>query len=257
MRFAPLGLVLLAGSAYGQTRPILTEEATTAPSGTIVLEAGAAAIAKEPNFVTGHERTVWDVPELRMVYSPAGNVEVDLEWTGRIVAVHDPDFGTVSDFGDVVLRTKLRFVDLGPGRPAFGARYTLSLPETNSLKGLGPNTERMSAQFLLTVPAGSTRVHVNAGVAIEDKPLEIHAQSDFFAYGLALEQPVGGRFSVLAEANGRGVGKGYAGADRRGEARAGVRYAAGHVRFDAAARRGYEPADGHWGFTAGLAWTIR
>ena len=93
-------------SGASQTRPLLTEEATTAAGGTMVLEIGAQAISDEPNFLTGALRDRWEGPQLRLVYSPADPVEVDVEWTVRVGAKDDPDFGDVSDFGDVALRAK-------------------------------------------------------------------------------------------------------------------------------------------------------
>jgi len=50
-----------AGSALAQTRPLQTEEATTATAGRIALEAGATVMAKERNFLAGSVRTRWDV----------------------------------------------------------------------------------------------------------------------------------------------------------------------------------------------------
>ena len=52
----------MAESAAAQTRPLVTEEAWTAPRGTIVLEAGADAMRAVPNFLTGETRTRLDVP---------------------------------------------------------------------------------------------------------------------------------------------------------------------------------------------------
>ena len=66
-----------------QTRPLQTEQADTARAGTIVLEAGGQVIKAEPNFLTGGKRTRWEAPNLRLVYSPADNVEMDVEWTVR------------------------------------------------------------------------------------------------------------------------------------------------------------------------------
>lgn len=256
MRVLLVLVALAPGFGYAQTRPLLTEEASTAPAGTLVLETGVDAIRGEPNFVTGRARSRWDAPVLRLVHSPADNVEIDVEWTGRIMARHDPDFGDSSDYGDVVLRSKLRFAPEGPGRPAFAARFTLALPETGSIEGLGPNTLRMSAQLLLTKSFGALTLHANAGVAIQDEPLEPHAQTDFLAYGLAAGRALG-RGEILGEIAGLGVGRGAPGADRHAEARAGLRWRAGRVRWDAAVRRGLEAADGTWGATAGLAWTVR
>ncbi len=240
MRLAALALavVLLPVAAVAQTRPLLTEEASTAAGGTVAIEAGVDAIRAEPSFVTGRERDRIDAPVVRVVYSPADTVEVDVEWTGRIFARDDPDFGSVSDWGDVVLRTKVRFAGDRDGHPAFGARFAVALPETKPTKGLGPNTLRFLAQFLLSKTLGRTSVHANAGVAIEDKPLSLHAQSDFFAYGLAVEQRLMPRLAAVAEVAGHGIGKGVPGADRHAEARAGLRLGAGRLRWDAAVRRG-------------------
>jgi hypothetical protein len=83
----------------------------------VVLEVGGDFIRDEPNFLTGSERDRWDAPVLRLVYSPARNVELDLEWTAVVGAIDDPDFGTVSDFGDVALRAKVNFVQEDRGGP--------------------------------------------------------------------------------------------------------------------------------------------
>lgn len=257
MRIAACLLFLASTPAFTQTRPLLTEEATTAPAGRLVLEVGGDLIRNEPNFVTGSERSRWDLPVLRLVYSPADNVEMDLEWTARVIARNDPDFADASDFGDVSLRAKVRFAEESNGHPAFSARFAVTLPETNSLKGLGPNTIRMSAQLLLSQSVGRARVDANAGLAIQDRPLAPHAQSDFLAYGVAIVCPAAGRFAAVAEVAGLGVGQGSPGADRRAEARAGARLSAGRARWDLAVRRGLAAADGDWGVTAGVAWRVR
>ena len=253
---AASSLLLSASSAaVAQTRPLQTEEASTAPAGTVVLEVGGDFIRDEPNFLTGKERDRWDAPVLRLVYSPARSVELDLEWTVRVGAIDDPDFGTVSDFGDVALRAKVNFVQEDRGVPGLGARFTVTLPETSFGNGLGPNALRMSAQVLVSKTLGRTSVHANAGLAIHDEVLRPHEQRDFFTYGLALVRRIGSA-AIVAEVAGR-AGKGAPGAEERSEARAGFRFGRGRVRWDAAVRRGFADADGGWGLTAGLSWTMR
>ena len=252
-------LMLLASAptlALAQTRPLLTEEAATAPAGTLVLEAGGDFSRNEPNFLTGRERDRWDAPVMRLVYSPARTVELDLEWVGRVGVLDDPDFGSVSDFGDVTLRAKVSFMEEDRQAPGLAARFTVTLPETSFGNGLGPNALRMSAQVLVSKTFGGTAVHANAGLAIHDEVLRPHEQRDFFAYGVAVVRPVGARVSIVAEVAGR-AGKGAPGAEERAEARAGLRLGRGRIRWDAALRRGLAAADGTWGITAGLAWTIR
>ena len=254
--FIAAALASAAASAPAQTRPLLTEEAATAPAGRVTLEAGADAIRAEPNFLTGRARDRLDLPVLRLVFSPAGNVEMDLEWVGRVVARHDPDFGDVSDWGDVTLRAKVRLAGESGPRPAVAARFAVTLPETSFGNGLGPNTLRMLAQFLVTKTAGGFAFHADAGLGLQDEVLRPHEQRDFLVYGLAVTQKVGRGAALVAEVAGR-AGKGAPGADERSEARLGLRLGSGRLRADAAARRGLAAADGTWGLTAGLTWVAR
>jgi hypothetical protein len=250
-------LLFLAGSqVHAQTLPFTTEEADAGPKGRLTLEVGGAVIGAEPNFLTGGERTRWDGPLLRLVYCPADNVELDLEWTAGVGALDDPNFGDTSDWGDVVLRAKLRLQDQGPRRPEISARFLVTLPETDADHGLGPNTLRMAVQLLLSRSAGRFALHANAGLAVQDQVQELVSQDDFLAYGLSVQSRLGAGFSLGAEVAGL-AGKGSPGTDARHEARFGVRYGNGAWRWSAAVRRGLGPADGRWGLSAGLTTTLR
>lgn len=227
----------------------------TAKAGSISFETGGDFTRSVPNFITGQARDRIDAPLLRLVFSPADPVEIDVEWVGRVVALKDPTFGTVSDFGDVTLRCKTRV--WGPARgAALAARFAVSLPETNEARGLGPNALRMSADLLFTRTFDKGRVHANAGLALQDRPLQAHAQSDFFAYGLAAERALSTRLTAVAEIAGL-TGKGAPGADERSEVRAGLRFSVGKAVVDGAARVGLAAADGGFGFTAGLRVPLR
>ena len=258
-------LLLGAGSAAGaQTRPLRTETAETAAAGTLVLETGFDVIADEPSYLTGALRTRWDGPLLRAVYSPADSVELDVEWVAAVGVTGEKGRGEVQswDWGDVALRAKWRFARGGGRRPALGTRFGVFLPQTSFEDtefrplGLGPNTLRAFVEALVTQPVGRGRLLANAGLLIFDKVLDLHDQNDFLSYGLALEWPLGSGLTAVAEVAGR-AGQGSPGADQSSEARAGVRYRRGRVRFDAAVRRGLLATDGTWGVTAGLAWTAR
>ncbi len=208
-------------------------------------------IRAEPNFLTGSERDRYDGPILRFVFSPSDRVEMDLEWVARVGVLGDPDFGDVSDSGDVTLRAKTRLLG-GRGAPlTLGVRFGVTLPETSYGNGLGPNALRMSAQVLASLAAGETWAHANAGLAIHDEVERPHEQRDFLAYGLAVGRRVG-RLDLLGELAGR-LGEGRPGAEARSEARVGVRVRRGRVVADAALRRGLASADGTWGVTGGLS----
>jgi len=257
-------LAVGSGSAVAQTRPLLTEPAVTAPAGTLVFETGVDVIADEPSYVTGVERARWDGPLLRLVYSPASSVELDLEWVARVGVWGEEGRGDIqsSDWGDVTLRAKWRVVAGRGGGPTLGARFGVVLPQTSyddeqfRPLGLGPNTLRAFVEGLLTQPLGSARLHVDLGLFVHDEVYRPHDQRDFLSYGLAVEWPATARVALLAEVTGR-TGDGEPGADVRAEARAGLRFGGRRLRWDVALRRGLASADGTWGATVGLAWTAR
>ncbi len=261
-----VGVVSLLASleAEAQTRPLLTEPAVTAPAGTLVFETGVDLVADEPSYVTGARRTRWDGPLLRLVYSPARNVELDFEWMARVGVAGEEGRGDLqsSDWGDVTLRAKWRIVEGEAGHPAIGARFGVVLPQTSFEDvelhplGLGPNTLRAFVEGLLTHPLGRGRIHFNAGLFLHDEVYRPHDQRDFVSYALAFEWPATGRLALLVEVTGR-TGDGEPGAEVRSEARAGLRLGGGRLRWDLALRRGIASADGTWGVTAGLSWDAR
>ncbi len=262
--WAALALVALgAGPASGQNRPLLTEPAATARSGTLVFETGLEATFSEPSYLTGIERNRWDGPLLRLVYSPADNVELDLEWVARVGVWNEAGREVQgSDWGDVSLRAKWRILAGRPGRPTLGARFGVVLPETEFEDeqfrplGLGPNTLRAFAEALVSQPLGRLRLDVNAGLLLHDEVLRPHEQRDFFVYGMALEWTARPAVSLVAEWAGR-TGDGMPGAQQRSEARVGLRLGSGRLRGDAALRRGLYAADGGWGGTLGITWLAR
>ena len=255
---APLAVAVLGLSSplLAQTRPLLTETAETAPGGTVVFETGMDFISSEPNFVTGLPRDRYDGPLLRLVFSPAGNVEIDLEGVAVVYTPDDPVFGSTSDAGDVTLRTKVRLLPERRGRPCLSARFAVSLPETKATRGLGPNTLRMLAQVLLSKRAGRFSLDGNVGMAIQDEVFTPSAQNDFLAFGAAVAYRAVPKLQLVGEVAGR-TGQGSAGSDEHVEARFGARFGRGRVVGDVAVRRGLAKADGTWGFTAGLSWTLR
>ena len=256
-------LALRAAAASGQDRPLLTESALTARGGTLVFETGFDAIAKEPSYVTDLERTKWEGPLLRLVYSPADNVELDVEWVALVGVWGEP--GRVvqdSDWGDVSLRAKWRALRGRGRRPTLGARFAVTLPETEYEDeqfrplGLGPNTTRVTIEALATEPLGPVRLDLNLGFLLFEEVFRPHEQRDFLAYAAALVWTARPSLAVVAEVHGR-AGDGMRGADESAEARAGLRLGRGRLKADAALRRGLSAADGTWGVTAGLRWVVR
>ena len=267
-RTVPTSALLLAvlaacGAASGQEQPLRTETAHTARAGTLVFETGIDLMADEPSYITGLERNRWDGPLLRLVYSPADNVELDLEWVTRVGVWDEPGREVQSSYwGDVTLRAKWRIHAGGAGRPTLGARFGVALPQTEFEDeefrplGLGPNTTRVAIEGLVSQPLGPLRLDLNAGLLLFEEVFRAHEQRDFLAYGAALEWAPRPSLSLVAELAGR-AGDGMRGADQSSEARVGLRLGRGRLRGSAALRRGLLSTDGEWGATLGLTWTVR
>jgi len=260
---ASLLVVLAAAAASGQDLPLRTESALTAKAGTLVFETGFDVIKGEPSYVTGLERNRWDGPLLKLVYSPADNVELDLEWVARVGVWDEPGREVQSSYwGDVSLRAKWRIVSGRAGRPTLGARFAVTLPETEYEDeefrplGLGPNTTRVAIEALVTQPLGRVRLDLNAGLLLFEEVFRAHEQRDFLSYGVALAWTARPSLSLVAELAGR-AGDGMPGADQSSEARVGLRLGRGRLRVEAALRRGLLRTDGGWGGTLGLSWTLR
>jgi hypothetical protein len=98
---------------------------------------------------------------------------------------------------------------------------------------------------------------VNGGIALLDDPTTAHTQNDLLSFGVAFERPLSESWAVMAEVAGLAGNQGTPGADARSEARAGVRFGKGCVRWDFALRQGLTDTAGNLGVTGGLAWTIR
>jgi hypothetical protein len=260
----PITLLVCAPPIAAQTRPLRTEQAGTAPAGRLVLETGFDLIANDPSYVTGVKRSAWNGPLLRLVFSPADSVELDVEWVALVGILGDtqPPGVRSTAFGDVALRAKWRLLKGVGRRPTLGVRFGVYLPETpyNDKQfrplGLGPNAMRSFAEGLITQRMGRGLIHANLGLFLADEVLRPHEQRDLLSYGLALEWPLRPALAALAELAGQ-AGSGRPGADAHAEARAGLRLTHGRLAWDLAARRGLAGADGTWGATAGVALTLR
>lgn len=256
-------LLLLSAAASAQDHPLRTETATTARAGTLVFETGLEAIADQQSYISGLDRTFWDGPLLRLVYSPADNVELDLEWVALVGVWGEPGREVENAFwGDVSLRAKWRIVEGRGGRPTLGARFAVTLPETEFEDkefrplGLGPNTTRVAVEGLLSHPFGPVRLDADLGFLLFEEVFRAHEQRDFVSYGLAFVWTLRHSLALVAEIAGR-AGDPMPGAEQSSEIRVGARYGGGRVRGDVALRRGLCATDGTWGLTAGLSWTVR
>ena len=201
--------------------------------------------------------TGWDGPLLRLVFSPADNVEIDLEWVAAVVTLRRPGLR-------LRLRRRRRHAAgegaargraARTGRPRRRAsRYRC--PRRRPGRASGPTPCACSAQLLVSNTANR---------ADASTPTPASRSTTRCSRPRAERLPRlrrGGGPSGDAAPRARGGGRGprrQGDAGGRPAGRGALRRALRRreVVGDAALRRGLTHADGIWGFTAGLSFRLR
>jgi len=267
---AAIGVLLTAAAiAEAQQRPLVTEDPKTVGAGQVLIEMGvdwARDITFPISGLTGDLLTaptigisvgVGPIAEIQIDGSPYRRLRVSERRVAPLSNLLPLDLTETSAVDDVVIATKLRLMNEGPGRPAVGLRFATRLPNASNESGLGHDTTDFFAAFLLGKTVKSLRVVGNAGVAIVGDPTVAARQEDLLIFGLSMAQALPAGLEVVAEYNGRmslANGSPVPGAENRGVARAGLRVTRGPVRLDSAALFGATSNDLDIGATVGLTW---
>jgi hypothetical protein len=271
---AALFLVLLfAGQASAQQRPLVTEDPETVGAGLILFE-GGFDLEKRVYFpasgLTG-DLLRWPTLGLSLGVSSIAEIQIDgairqrLNVTGTEPAplAHLLDFegDSTSDIEDIVVGTKLRVVSEAPGRPAIAVRFATKLPNASNESGLGTDTTDFYLAGLVGKTVQSVRFVGNVGLGILSDPIEGHEQNDVVTYGFSLARAVAEGVEVVGELTGRvgfnPVGDVPPGTENRGSLRFGGRFTKGTVRIDGGVMIGLTSRDPSFGMTAGLTWVFR
>src|SRR6202043_251172 len=91
---------------------------------------------------------------------------------------------------DLAIGAKIRLVPETAGRPGFGFRFSVRLPNAKHESGLGQDTTDFSASLLTGKAVGSPRVVANSGFTILSEPLDAAKQNDVVTYGLSLTRSI-------------------------------------------------------------------
>jgi hypothetical protein len=270
---AAIALVLLiAGSASAQQRPLVTEDPETVGSGNILLEGGfdyQRDLFYPTSGLTGHLLRLPTVG-VSVGFSSIAEVQIDGGFYNRLrVTSQDPGplasevrftGDSTTDVEDLVIATKIRLVSETPGRPAIALRFATRLPNASTESGIGLDT----TDFFVSVLGGKTvqsiRVVGNAGLGILTDPTRGFRQNDVLTYGMSFARAVQQGVEVVGEINGR-VGlrdnDTPIGTESRSVLRVGGRFTRGTVRLDGALLIGLTSRDTTVGFTGGATWVFR
>ena len=275
MRFRVLSVVLsllvAAGSAAAQQRPLITEDPEPIGAGRVLLEGGFDVAHDYQNTVSGLKGNLISVPTIGVSIGLSSIAELQIDggiYNSLGITSRNPNAPLASlltvtgdsthDVSNAVLATKIRILSETASRPAVGIRFATKLPNASNEKGIDLDTTDVSGTLLLAKTVQSIRVVGNLGAGILTNPTSGVGQNDVFLYGLSFARAVTQAAELVGELNGRVSTRSNAltGTESRGILKIGGRYTHGPVRFDAGVFLGLTTIDPTIGFTAGLTYVF-
>jgi hypothetical protein len=270
--FVSLTVLLLgAGSAMAQQRPLLTEDPETIGAGRLLLEGGVEYDDDAVYPVSGLRGDLLRLPlvGVSVGISSIAEIQIDqasfsrLSITSRTRAplsdLVTATGSSTTDADDVIIGTKIRIAGETSSRPAFGFRFATKLPNAGNESGLGLDT----TDFFATVLAGKTiqsvRIVGNIGLGILGDPTNGNRQNDVLLYGVSFARALTNAAEIVGEVTGRASTRGNGplpGTESRSVVRVGLRYTYGGWRADGALLLGATNSDPGIGVTAGFTYVF-
>jgi len=267
-RAALLGAALLAlpPAAPAQQRPLQTDDAELLPVGRVRSGLGFELLQNRRYSLSGLEGDLARIGVANLQvgvgeyaeFQLSGVVRDYLSVKRRSAAVIPPTFSgnSTSDFGDLVLATKLRLAAEKGSRPALAFKFAVELPNASNESGLGNDVTNFFAGLLLAKKVGRARLLGNFGLAILGSPVTANPQSDMFTYGAAAVVPVHNRVSLVLDVSGR-EGTRRIGNEPSGQARFGAQIRAAGLIWDVAALAGLRRFDARSGVALGVTYELQ
>ena len=210
-----ISIVSLAAVAFGQQRPLLTEDVDIIKPGIIRIESGFEFLQNQTFPLSGLRGDVTKLVDTRLSFGLASNVEFQIEWTFQTLlsitsrgpsaiplklGVNESD---TNDVGDIKLWMKMKLRNESRVAPAVGFRFGVELPNSDQSRGIGPNTTNFYGMITAGKRFGEKlNVFGNLGVGILTAPLQATSQNDVLLYGLAGIYSATDRVNIVGEVNG-------------------------------------------------------
>ncbi|MBN2241430.1 MAG: hypothetical protein JW793_01975 [Acidobacteria bacterium] len=252
--------------AFGQQRPLITDDAEILPVGRIRVEFGAEFLQGRKYSLSGLEGDltrlgvasiqagVGEYAEFRI----SGTAQEVLSVQSRSEPAVAPTFtgDSTHDFGNLELATKLKILGEKGRRPAMAFKFAVELPNASRENGLGNDQTQFYAGLLFKKRFGRVQALAELGMAILGSPVEAGKQTDPFTYGFGAVVSVHRRLNLVAGIDGR-QGPERVGNENRSLVRAGMQLCTGSIRWDLAGMAGLKRYDPDSGIIVGVTYEFQ
>jgi hypothetical protein len=210
-----LVLVLKSISLLAQQRPLQTQEPAILLPGSLSLQLGFDFLQDAKYPVSGLRG---DLTSLGVISIYAGLGElVEFQMHGTVhnlLSINERgptpldlelnSSGTAtSDFGDLMLSTKILTLRERSHSPALSFLISVQLPNASAARGLGLDSTQFYNTLLAGKHFGKLNLFANAGLGILSNPVEAGVQNDVMIYGLGGIYPVTPAIKLASEVFGR------------------------------------------------------
>jgi hypothetical protein len=268
-----IALLAAAAPVSAQSRPLVTEDPETVPAGNILFEAGVDYLQDVYYPASGLAGRLWRVGTFGLSFGVSSLAEIQIDGGFRnflsiesftpaplsgMLDLEDDD--KTSDFEDLTIGAKVRFMSETPGRPAMAVRFSTKLPNATNENGLGLDTTDFHFGLAIGKTVQSVRVVGMVGLGILADPTRGDRQNDVLNYGASVARAVATGVEIVGEINGRASlrsGTPPVGTESHSIMRVGARVTKGPIRGDGALLIGVTENDPTWGFTGGITWVFR
>jgi hypothetical protein len=179
--------------------------------------------------------------------------------SSRTTPVIPPKFAgnSSSDFGDLVLGTKIRLAGEKDRQPAVAFKFAVELPNAKHDSGLGTDQTEFYSSILLKKHFGRSQLMADVGFAILGSPVLLGRQTDPLTYGVGVITPVYRKINLVAEISGRQGPPDRVGNENKSQARLGIQFWTGAIRWDLAGVAGLMHYDPRSGVVVGMSYEFQ
>ena len=243
----------------GQQRPLKSDDAELLDVGMIRSEIGAEFLQRQKYSLSGLQGDLTRAGIAKVSVGLGQYAEFQISGVFQdflSVSRRSPDppilptftGNSTSDFGDLVLATKIKLAaEKGP-RPAFAFKFAVELPNAKHDSGLGNDQTQFYSSILASKRVGRARLLGEVGLAILGNPVVLGRQADVLTYGAAVLVPVLSKVTLVGEINGRkGPSPERLGNEDQSVARLGIQVHLSGLRWDIGGIAGlkhFDPASG-------------
>jgi hypothetical protein len=254
-------------TVHAQQRPLRTDDAEILSTGRIRAGFGVEFLQGQRYSLSGirGDLTRLGVSSIQIgvgeyaEFQISGVIQDYLSVSSRTEPLIPPTFSgnSTSDFGDLILGTKLKFFDEKGRRPAMAFKFAVELPNAKHDSGLGTDQTEFYSSLLFKKHFGGSQVLADVGFAILGSPVLEGRQTDPLTYGVAAIVPIHSRVNFVAEIHGRQGPPRRIGNENKSQVRAGIQFWTGRILWDLAGVAGLMRFDPKSGIVVGMTYEFQ